>query len=173
MSREIKFRGWHKELKRLLYPPLGLDSMTYARADKPDGPHVKIKIKHMQVGDGLRPFPAHWTWDGRCYINGEYQDIEWQQYTGMKDRDGVEIYEGDIVEWKTDIGEFTSIWKVVQGEVYWDRDRMGFLVKYECEGRSIEVLSYMNGFKVIGHKYEIPKSGVTATKSRRKKARPH
>lgn len=72
----------------------------------------------------------------------------------MKDRDGADIYEGDIVEWKADIGEFVSIWKTLLGEVIWSNERKGFLIKYENEGESFEVLSSFISFKVIGHKYE-------------------
>ena len=66
--RSIKFRAWDGE--KMIQPP-----NTYSS----------------QLG------PNFFTLDGRCYIHGVYQDLELMQYTGLKDKNGTEIYEDDIL----------------------------------------------------------------------------
>lgn len=70
----IKFRGFNKKTKRMLdlkaITPLALD------------PNLQLNPQHQ---DGLF-LPFH-------------EAIELMQFTGSYDREGVEIYEGDIVEY--------------------------------------------------------------------------
>lgn len=82
MSREIKFRVWDTFNERMVYEPLRF---------YPTGEYDKIE-------DDKRfdaPFQFYETWNDEedsinrpCFV---------MQYTGLKDKNGKEIYEGDLI----------------------------------------------------------------------------
>ena len=75
MSREIKFRAWDYDTNTMIYPDSELE--TIFCFDK-----VGLSVYHN---------------------NGqEMSSFELMQYTGLKDRNGKEIYEGDIVRYFKD-----------------------------------------------------------------------
>lgn len=94
MNREIKFRAWDKIAKSMLT----MDNPSYTVSGQP----FKTKL----FGD-LQWFFGHFA--------GDY---ELMQFTGLKDKNGKDIYEGDILQ-HNDI-------KSAKGVISWDADRRGW-----------------------------------------------
>ena len=82
---------------------------------------------------------------------GEYDEYELMQYTGLKDKNGVEIYEGDIVETVYN-GE------VFAGVVVYDLSEVDFKVTdgKEKYGRNFQYLTGNDENEVLGNIYENP-----------------
>lgn len=101
------------------------------------------------IGEGIKA-PAPKESNGFS-IHYPFDDIELMQYTGLKDKNGTEIYEGDIWENKHD-GQFLIKFKDGSFnffKYYGTESQVGFLP-------SSVIVDYVdsNGGEVIGNIYE-------------------
>ena len=114
--REIKFRAWDKLNKKIVTSGLSINLDTTDRV---------IPISFSQ-GD-----LSYCRDNDVSSVPNVHTDIELMQYTGLKDKNGREIYEGDILK-----GKFN-------GPVVWTVDRYNY-------GWS----DYWNESEIIGNIYQ-------------------
>lgn len=75
------------------------------------------------------------------------------QYTGLKDKNGVEIYEGDIVYCQTKFGKAKAIIEFINGKFV---ARFDSAVTHPQNGHYISYYEINKRFEVIGNIYDNP-----------------
>lgn len=117
MTREIKFRCWDKENKKWV-----------------DEEHFNI-----------RPSGAVCKWEWNTWKFEPTDECIVAQYTGLKDKNGVEVFESDIV--------------LIDGRrtvCVWRESEAGFSFQWETDDHHFYCAEYITGGKIIGNIYENP-----------------
>jgi len=147
MKREIKFRAWNTEMNHMVFPSLKFGReiwpCTYKRIikseTKENGDTVELVLEMVSV-DHILQSP----------------EFEVMQFTGLLDKSGKEIYEGDIVFNHAEEGRSNS------NTIIWNND--GYVIEQlsaqddEIDGIGIylELYLYNEDIEVIGNIYENP-----------------
>lgn len=72
------------------------------------------------------------------------------QFTGVYDKNGKPVFEGDIIVWDYDEVDFDGATHTTPELVKWDKDYCGFIVNYDGEG------TIDKNCRVIGNIYDNP-----------------
>jgi len=119
--REIKFRAWHKE-KKIMGEVLGIDIL-----------HKEIFFSNGDVD---------------CCGFADLKYIELMQYTGLKDKNNKEIYEGDILLDRNNKKPYKVIFKNGSFRAEFEGD---------FEEHSFDLIDVVaQGCEVVGNIYENP-----------------
>lgn len=135
--REIKFRVWIKTINEMWFPKFALFEEGCVYSKKEDYELLENAM------------------DGMACID---EDDIIMQYIGLKDKNGKEIYDGDIVDiHQTVNGEHLFIIEITNTGLVIPSYRFNKNIKYQYNVRELlEVDEYDKEIEVIGNIYENP-----------------
>ena len=148
--RDIKFRVWDSKNKKWLS---AVPSLEYLLNDE------DACISHHDID----PESAIYKYPSNILGKDFGGRIVWQQYTGLQDSTGKEIYEGDILAYEE--GNFLKGENGLDDrlEIFWDAENakfgINFYSKYGGEGytgKGEHLSSYSKKTKIIGNIFETP-----------------
>ena len=144
--REIKFRALDEGKKKMIYP-------VYQNGDGLEKKHLLIYSDSWGICDSNAKPTKKRPLLYELILTGNQGDGFLMQFTGLKDKNGKEIYEGDIV--KADSSY--HIWggaklKVFYGEVKFEPERGYYCVFKDTNRTDID----KNHIEVIGNIYQNP-----------------
>jgi uncharacterized phage protein (TIGR01671 family) len=94
------------------------------------------------------------------HFTENYQkEIEFMQFTGLKDKNGKEIYEGDILQFKSQ--SLLDSWAGKEmttkvAEIYWNQEELAFYIRNKEVELKPDMRTDNNNFEIIGNIHENP-----------------
>ncbi len=137
MNREIKFRIWDSVHNKIIYLK---DMVSFEYDNGFDVYELYFEENNLKCR-GYDDFDDDF---GGTIVNET--DLPIMEYTGLKDKNGVEVYEGDKVMFDY---EWTKPDEI--GVITWNKDTASFQIKGHIPSSSMKHLDRM---KVIGNIYE-------------------
>jgi uncharacterized phage protein (TIGR01671 family) len=132
--RKIKFRAWDEESQKIYYVVTLDTESVYGKCEVP--------ILRVITGKMLDEYQPEYK---------TVYDYTLMQYTGLKDKNGVEIYEGDIVENTTQ-----TVYLGDKYEVVWNKNYAGYQLMSNGFTSNIPLIQNFMSYKVIGNIFENP-----------------
>ncbi len=133
MKRNIKFRAWDKDSSE----------MYYTENHPVEDMYFDFKNNNIVL---LSPIEDDFAEERDCII---------MQYTGLIDKNGVEICEGDIVVYDRGVGNWTGKRMATIHEIVFNDEVFAFVMKYDSS--YIKLRKHWNYiYEVIGNIHENP-----------------
>lgn len=130
MNREIKFRAWDIEYKRMYYNAICGRNIVIAEIDE----------EELSENNSLDT-----TYHTTANISEEHpKSFEVMQFTGLKDKNEKEVYDKDICE-----DEYGN-----RCEIIWNQDNCSFCADFS--GELHELTNCSEWIKVVGNIYKNP-----------------
>ncbi len=149
--REIKFRAWNKENEKMIY-----SNETYPRSiykfEFDIVSNFNFKLTKMVDRFNVK------SDDGEDYYIECYEpiDADIMQYTGLKDYDNNEIYEGDIVKTSTGVIGIVRFGRYSATNIN-GISNIGFYIEWKLDiCMRIDLGYWLERISVIGNIYENP-----------------
>ena len=133
--RKYEFRAKRGDSNQWLY---GYYSKLYDK--ETNNIEAVISYQHFERADTSFPFPPV------DIINVKVDEETVGQYTGLKDKNGVKIYEGDIIE-------HTISGNISVHEVYFDNEMLEFGLRYSGE---LFHCQFNDEFELVGNIHDNP-----------------